>query len=91
MTNRKKHPSKDIETAICLAEKNGWRVVPAGRSAHCWGRLLCPFGDKNEKCRCGEFCSVSIWSTPRNNVNHAKQLRKAVEKCILEEKNHEKL
>lgn len=91
MANRRKHASQDIEAAIRFAEASGWRIVPAGNSSHCWGRMLCAFGDRNEKCRCGEFCSVSIWSTPRNEVNHARQLRRAVEKCILEESDDEKL
>lgn len=91
MANRKRHPAKDIEAVIKFAESKGWRIVSAGSSAHCWGRMLCPFGDKNEKCRCGEFCSVSIWSSPRSAVNHAKQLRKAIEKCIVEETSNEEL
>lgn len=85
MAYRKKHPSKDIEAVIKFAEKKGWRILMAGGSSHCWGRMLCPFGDKNLKCRCGDFCSVSIWSTPRNVINHASQLRKAVMKCVLTE------
>jgi hypothetical protein len=26
-------------------------------------------------------CSISIWSTPRNPANHAKQIRRAVTRC----------
>lgn len=83
MSDRKKHPSKEIETVIRFAEENGWRVIASGNSAHCWGRLFCPYGDRNQECRCGDFCTISVWSTPRSTENHAKQLRRAVEKCIL--------
>lgn len=71
---RKKHPNKHIEKAIQQAEEKGWRVLETGKSSHAWGRLLCP-----ETSRFG--CQISIWSTPRNPENHAKQIISAVEKC----------
>ncbi len=63
---RRRHKEKVIEAALAHAEVKGWRVEPA--SGHAWGRMYCPFNDA--ECRCGEFCIVSIWSTPRNAANH---------------------
>ena len=74
MIQRKKHPNKEIETAILFAEYQGWRYKKAGSSAHAWGRLLCPFNER-------EGCSMSIWSTPRNTEAHAKRIVRAVRKC----------
>jgi 5-methylcytosine-specific restriction endonuclease McrBC GTP-binding regulatory subunit McrB len=36
-------------------------------------------------CWNGIYCSTSIWSTPKNSVNHAKQLKRIVDKCIYKE------
>lgn len=74
MATRKRHPNKDIETAIQYAEERGWRYKETGNSAHAWGRLLCKLQDRTG-------CSMSIWSTPRDVVNHAKQIRSRVNAC----------
>ena len=71
---RAKHPSKEIEAAIKYAESKGWRYKKAGKSAHVWGRLLCPLQTR-------EGDQLSIWSTPRSEFNHAQQIRYAVNKC----------
>ena len=46
---------------------------------HAWGKIYCPNNDN--ECRCGEFCISSVWSTPRNPVNHAKQIKRVVDNC----------
>ncbi|MEX2473805.1 hypothetical protein [Marinobacter sp.] len=74
---RSRHSKKEIEEALTYAEAHGWRVVPS--TGHAWGRLYCPHNDS--ECRCGEFCIVSVWSTPKNPANHAKQLRRVVDNC----------
>jgi hypothetical protein len=74
---RAKHPSKEIEAALRFAESEKWRVDVGG--SHAWGKMFCPFNQ--ETCRCGEFCITSIWSTPRDAENHARALKKVVEKC----------
>lgn len=74
---RKRHTDKDIEAAIAHAEFKGWRIEM--RSGHAWGRMYCPFNDT--QCRCGEFCVASIWSTPKSAGNHARQIRRIVDKC----------
>jgi hypothetical protein len=72
---RKKHFNKEIEVAVQYAESRGWRYKAVGRSAHAWGRLLCPLESR-------EGCSMSVWSTPRDPVNHAKQIRRRVDSCL---------
>ncbi len=71
---RKKHPKKEVELAIQYAENHGWRYKEAGGSAHAWSRLLCPLENR-------EGCSMSIWSTPRDSVNHARQICRRVDSC----------
>lgn len=68
---RRVHSKQEVEEALKYAEKNGWRVDAGG--SHAWGKIYCPYND--QECRCGEFCIASIWSTPRNAGNHARQIR----------------
>lgn len=69
----RRHPKKDVEDALAEAEESGWRVEST-RKGHRWGVTRCP-----EQSRDG--CQVSIWSTQRSPENHAKQLRRAVDRC----------
>lgn len=69
---RPRHPDKAIEGAIQYAEHLGWRVEMS--KGHAWGRLYCPHAT-----RAG--CIISVWSTPRNADNHARQIRKSVDQC----------
>lgn len=78
MMKRSKHPNKEIEEAIRYAEKNGWVFKDTGKSAHAWGRLLCPLHTR-------EGHQISIWSTPRNPYNHANQIFRLVDKCLHKE------
>jgi hypothetical protein len=70
---RRRHPKKEVEEALREAESVGWRVE-ATVPGHRWGVMRCP-----EISRDG--CQASIWSTPRNPGNHAKQLRRALTRC----------
>ena len=74
---RRSHSKSEIEAALRYAEQNGWRVDVGG--AHAWGKIYCPYNDT--ECRCGTFCISSIWSTPKNSGNHAKQIRRIVDNC----------
>ncbi len=74
MPTRKRHPKKDIEAAIEYAEHHGWRFQKVGNSAHAWGRLLCPLHERGG-------CSMSVYSTPRNALVHARQIRRRVDMC----------
>jgi hypothetical protein len=50
----------------------GWTVIKStGGSAHAWGVMRCS----------GDCPQVSIYSTPRVPENHARALRKAVDRC----------
>ena len=71
---RSRHPHKDIEAAICYAESKGWRCKKAGPSGRAWGRLLCPHQER-------DGCSVPIWSTPRDQIEHAKIICYRVNSC----------
>jgi hypothetical protein len=81
---RKKHSKKEIENALVYAEEQGWRLEVGG--SHAWGKIYCPFNDK--QCRCGDFCVSSIWSTPKNATNHAKQIRRVVDNCTARKNDY---
>lgn len=71
-----KHSKKEIENALQYVESNGWTVEQTARG-HRWGVA-----------RCGHGCTVSIWSTPKNPGNHAKQIRRAVDRRPHQEDNN---
>ncbi|MGY8527383.1 hypothetical protein [Paracidovorax citrulli] len=71
------HHNKEIEAGLRFTERHGWRVDVRG--SHAWGWIYCPYNDA--QCRCGEFCVTSIWSTPRSPENHARALRRVVQRC----------
>jgi hypothetical protein len=67
-----KHPNKEIEAALKYARGEGWTVIKSAKG-HCWGIIRCPHG------RGG--CQKSVWSTPRSPQDHAKSIRRFVDKC----------
>lgn len=71
--SRARHPKKDVEAALALAEAAGWRVMPSS-SGHRWGVMYCGAEGR-------AACKASIWSTPRNPGDHAKQLRRRIGNC----------
>lgn len=67
-----RHPDKVIQGALAYARRNGWTVIKStGGSAHAWGVMRCS----------GDCPQVSIYSTPRVPENHARALRRAVDRC----------
>jgi len=86
---RDKHLNNEIEEALQYVEDKNWRVEKSkGNSAHAWGRVYCP--PKDNPCISSERCITSVWSTPRNPVNHAKQLIRMVDRCLkVREKKEE--
>jgi len=75
---RPRHPSKEIEKALAYAETQGWHVRLL--SGHAWGKIQCPWNDSG--CRCGTFCQVSVWSTPRVPEHMAHNIRRVVDGCM---------
>ena len=69
---RPRHPKSEIEKAIQYAEELGWSVELS--NGHAWGRLFCPQCTR-------DGCIVSVWSTPKSPENHARQIRKVVDRC----------
>jgi hypothetical protein len=67
------HPNKHIREALNYAEACGWTIKKAGPRAHAWGVIQCSYGHRD--------CRMSIWSTPRNPENHAKAIRRKVDRC----------
>lgn len=67
-----RHPKKEIHEALQYAILKGWVIIES-KKGHCWGIIRCPHG------RGG--CQKSIWSTPRNPGDHAKDIKRFVDKC----------
>ena len=73
MAKRPRHPNKDIEDAVVYAEKLGWRAISGGKS-HAKFKLLCPHSDRTG-------CITYVWSTPKNAGNHARDIKRLIDKC----------
>lgn len=48
MAGRPRHPKKEIEAAVAQLEALGWTWKEPGKSAHAWGRMLCPQNDRTD-------------------------------------------
>jgi hypothetical protein len=68
------HPNKHIRAAVEYAIEHGWTLKKAGARAHVWGRLYCPHGDRTG-------CAKAVYSTPRVAEDHARDIRRAVDRC----------
>lgn len=77
MTGRIRHPKKEVEQALRYGEENQWTVEQTA-SGHSWGVA-----------RCEKGCKVAVWSTPKNPGNHAKGIRRAVDKCPHQKREKE--
>ena len=78
---RNKHPNKEIEEALKYAEDNHWRIENS--KGHPFGQMYCPYKDSNESCEGnGKWCRIGIWSTPRNLGNHARDIKKVIDRCM---------
>lgn len=69
-----KHKNKHIQAAIKYALEKGWRLETASPHAHIWGQLFCPHAQRGG-------CIVRVFSTPRSNENHARDIRRRVDNC----------
>jgi hypothetical protein len=70
MAGRPRHPKPEVEQAVAYAESKKWRWRPQGH----WGRLYCPQADH-------DGCQVGVFGTPRNAGNHAKDIKRAIDRC----------
>jgi hypothetical protein len=68
------HPNRYIREAIAYALNNGWMLRKSGPRAHTWGLLYCPQADRTG-------CIRAVYSTPRSPEDHAKDIRRAVDRC----------
>lgn len=73
-----KHPNKEIREAVEYAIKKGWIIEKS--KGHAWGIMYCPYNDDN--CRCGQHCITSIWTTPKNPSNFARQIKRIIRNCM---------
>ena len=75
------HPKKEVRTAIKELRAAGWTVeVAAGGHAHRWGTATCPHQHPDGSGGLSR-CVKPIHSTPRNEGNHAAELRRALRWC----------
>lgn len=70
---RPRHPNKHIEEAIQYAEDQGWRVEAPVNGPN-WGFIYCPHAARGG-------CSWGVYSTPVNPENHAKKLKRNIDRC----------
>lgn len=63
------HSKKEVREALAYASDRGWTIHPGG--SHRWGIIWCPAHEHH----------VTISSTPRNAGDHAKDIRRAVDRC----------
>lgn len=67
---RARHPDKHVEAAVRYAEDQGWTLKAQGH----WGRMYCAHADR-------DGCQFGVNGTPRNGDAHARQIRRAVDRC----------
>jgi hypothetical protein len=67
---RPKHPKPEVEEAVRYAEDRNWTWRKMGH----WGRLFCPKADQ-------DGCQVGVNGTPKNAGNHARQVKRAIDRC----------
>lgn len=69
---RPRHPNKEIEAAVQYAEKKGWTLRKS--RGHVWGTLYCPAKQR-------DGCIAPVYSTLRSPEDHAKDVRRKVDRC----------
>ena len=74
-------PKKEVRKAIKELRAAGWTIeAVVGGNAHRWGTATCPHQHPDGS---GGVihCVQGIRSTPRNEGNHARELRRALRWC----------
>ncbi len=69
---RDRHPQKELEAVVEYAEQQGWEVRAGKR--HAKFKLYCQYHDRGG-------CKVSVWGTPADAKDHAKDVRRAIDRC----------
>lgn len=69
---RDRHSKKELEAVVEYAEQQGWDVLPGKR--HAKFKLRCKHHDR-------DGCKVSVWSTPADVDDHARNVRRAIDRC----------
>ena len=69
---RDSHPKKELEAVIQYAEQEGWSVSQGKR--HAKFKLRCKHHDR-------DGCTVPVWGTPSDVNDHAKDVRRAIDRC----------
>lgn len=67
MMERSRHPKKEVEKALSRAEEKELKVEQNRNRGHKWGDVACQDTSHAKK---------SVWSTPKNPGNHAKDIDK---------------
>lgn len=75
---RKRHPNKEVEAVLKELEGLEWKVRVS--KGHAWGTIRCP--QNEDDCRCGKYCQMSIWSTPRDPQAFANHIRNKALSCV---------
>ncbi|MSQ37768.1 MAG: hypothetical protein EXR61_05595 [Chloroflexi bacterium] len=71
---RRRHPKKEVEDALAaILEDPWWRLEQPRKTGHRWGVLKCGHN------RLG--CMRSVWGTPRNPADHARNLEDWAGQC----------
>jgi len=73
-----KHQNKHIREAIKYAEQHGWNFEKS--RGHIYGTLRCPTHGG---------CRQPVYSTPKHPEDHAKDIRKVVDRCPHQAANGE--
>ncbi|MBG2876876.1 hypothetical protein I4902_12890 [Proteus alimentorum] len=73
----KKHPNKHIQSAIEYALEHEWVWIASGSHSHTFCKLRCGNPANEHKDH-----QISIWCTPSNMENHAKQIIRKVNQCF---------
>ena len=76
---RRRHPKPDVERALQYAESRGWTVWTVRTKGHRWGIAAC-----------GHGCRHSIWGSPQNQGDHAKDIRHEVDRCPHHDQQRER-
>lgn len=69
---RDRHPRKELEAVVEYAEEQGWEIRLGKR--HAKFKLYCKHHDR-------DGCKVPVWGTPVDVNDHAKDVRRAIDRC----------